>query len=349
MGEELPRLRATPEDFFVDEIPLYPASGEGGHTFVRIEKSIRTTEGVARDLAKCAGCRPRDVGYAGRKDRFAVTRQWFSVPELDPAESLKFEISGAKILESARHPHKLRTGHLRGNRFKICVRGCSDEVIAHAKAAIPRIVTRGLPNRFGEQRFGRKGDNAEQARKILAGGPPGRDRRASRFLLSALQAEVFNEVLRARPLPLDRVEAGEIAMVMASGGPFVVEEVERENERVARFEISPTGPIFGSRTLAPVGPPALREAAALEALGVPASTQWNLPKGIRLKGSRRSLRVQPRDLCLEMLRSGDLTLAFELPAGSYATVLIDEVVGPVCLQLDTLRARSQMFVVGRAA
>ena len=329
MSADVPRIRETPEDFFVDEIPLYSPSGAGDHTFVRIEKTLRTTEGVAQDLADCAGCHTRDVGYAGRKDRFAVTRQWFSVPKFDPQQFAHFEIRGVTVLESARHPHKLRTGQLRANHFAIRVRDCSQEIVRRAEDSVARIGERGLPNRFGAQRFGRRGDNAERARLILAGAPPGRDRRATRFLLSALQAEVFNEVLRLRPLPFDRVELGDVAIVMASGGLFVVEDAARDNERVARFEISPTGPIFGRRTLEPLGSPARRESAVLEALGIPAPTDWRVPKGIALRGSRRSLRVQPRDLSLRA-RTGDLTLDFELPAGSYATVLIEEVVGPVC-------------------
>ena len=118
-------------------------------------------------------------------------------------------------------------------------------------------------------------------------------------------------------------------MVMASGGAFVVEDAEKENLRAARFEVSPTGPIFGNRTLAPRGAAAEREASVLEMLGIPDSSGWKVPKGIRLRGSRRSFRVKPERLHLKNSKTGDLTLAFELPAGSYATVLIEEVVGPV--------------------
>jgi tRNA pseudouridine13 synthase len=116
------RLRSEPEDFRVDEIPLYAASGEGGHTFVRVEKRLRNTEELARELARAAGARPADVGYAGRKDRVAVTTQWFSVPGLAPEAALALELHGARVIEAHRHPHKLRTGQLRGNRFEIVAR-----------------------------------------------------------------------------------------------------------------------------------------------------------------------------------------------------------------------------------
>src|SRR5512145_1993224 len=178
------RIAATPDDFVVDEEPLYPAAGEGGHTFVRVEKRLRTTEEVARALARLAGVRPGDVGYAGRKDRVAVARQWLSVPGLDPARATRIEGEGFCVLEAARHPHKLRTGQLAANRFELVVRELAPGQLADAEARLAALVRSGMPNRFGAQRFGRDGRNAEAARALLAGGAPGHDRRAARFLLS---------------------------------------------------------------------------------------------------------------------------------------------------------------------
>src|SRR6185295_8368294 len=129
-----------------------------------------------------AGARPQDVGYAGRKDRVAVATQWLSVPELDPDAALALELPGARVLEAVRHPHKLRTGHLLGNRFAIRVRGVDASTRARAQARCVEIAARGLPNRFGEQRFGRAGDNAERARRFCAGELSVRDRRDARFL-----------------------------------------------------------------------------------------------------------------------------------------------------------------------
>ena len=130
---EAPRIRVCPEDFVVDELPLYPCSGEGEHTFVRVEKRLRTTEQVARMLAREAGVRPRDVGYAGRKDRNAVTRQWLSVPGLEPDQALRLELPGVRVLEASRHGNKLRTGHLAGNVFAIRVRGVSTALAEQAE------------------------------------------------------------------------------------------------------------------------------------------------------------------------------------------------------------------------
>lgn len=323
-----PRLREELEDFSVDEEPLYLPSGSGEHTFVRIEKRLRTTPEVAEDLARAAACRPREVGYAGRKDRRGVTRQWFSVPGLSPETAQGLEIPGVRILEAVRHPHKLRTGHLRGNLFEIRVRGIDAIDLDQLEGTLCRVRDKGLTNRFGHQRFGRRGDNAERARELLNGEPARGDRRAHRFLLSALQAEVFNRVLEQRRLPLDRVEPGDVAMVHRSGGLFVVEDEPRENSRAADFEISATGPIFGTKVKKPEGKVALLEAAVLSAHGIPPVDELRLPRGIRMRGTRRPFRVPVRELEWET-GGGDLQLRFALPAGSYASVFVEEVVGEV--------------------
>ncbi len=320
------RLRAAPEDFRVDEQPLYAPRGDGAHTFVRVEKRLRTTEAVARDLARAAGARPRDVGYAGRKDRVALATQWFSVPGLDPERALALDLPGARVLEAARHPHKLRVGQLRANRFALTLLGVDAAALERARARLDEVCARGMPNRFGTQRFGRDADNAERARRLCAGELAGGDRREARFLLSAWQAEVFNAALAARPLPLDALEAGDLAMRHDSGGAFLVEDPEREQPRVAAFEISATGPIFGPKMSWPAGAVAARERAVLEAHGV-AGDGPRLP-GVRARGARRALRVRPLDARLERAEDRAL-LRFELPAGSYATVLIEELFGAV--------------------
>ena len=320
------RIRTVPEDFRVDEQPLYPAAGSGGHTFVRIEKRLRTTEAVARDLARAAGAHPRDVGYAGRKDRVAVATQWLSVPDLDPDAALALELPGARVLEAVRHPHKLRTGQLRGNRFAIRLRGVDAAACARAQARAAEIGSRGMPNRFGDQRFGRAGDNAERARRFGAGELRVRDRRDARFLVSAWQSEVFNAVLAARPLPLDELEEGDLAMRHDSGGVFAVEDPARERARVRAFEISPTGPVFGPRMTWPSGAVALRERAAMVEHGLDPDA-LRLP-GVRARGARRALRVRPEALALDA-EGDEVLLRFELPAGSYATVLVEELFGTV--------------------
>jgi tRNA pseudouridine13 synthase len=320
---------AQPEDFAVDEIPLYAPSGLGEHTFVKVEKRLRTTDEVVRMLARAAGVAPREVGAAGRKDRVAVATQWLSVPRLDPALALRLELPGVRVLEAVRHPHKLRTGQLRGNRFRILLREVDEAAIEAGLARAGELERRGMRNRFGAQRFGRDGDNALRGRSLLEGeAPAGRDRREARFLLSALQAAVFNDVLAARGEGFDGVEVGDVAVVHASGGLFRVEDAAREAPRAAAFEISATGPIFGTRTTEPAGAVAERERALLEAHGIPQPLRP--PRGIPLRGARRALRVRPAGLALARVETG-LELRFALPAGSFATVLLEELLGPGAL------------------
>lgn len=319
-----PRLRERPEDFLVEELPLYPASGQGEHTFLWVEKCMRTTEEVARELARRAGVKPRDVGYAGRKDRRALTRQWFSVPRIEPALALSWTLDGVSLLEAIRHPHKLRVGQLRGNRFELLVTGVEADALPEARSRLDAIARVGLRNAYGEQRYGRDGDNSAAARALLRGEGRRRDRRQERFLLSALQSEIFDAVLDAHPGPLDVVEIGDVAQVTASGGLFVVEDLEREVPRAKDFEISATGPMIGERAVTPTGEPARREAAVLERFG--AAELLPLLARHRVRGTRRALRAKVEAVSVEAEERG-LRLCFTLPRGAYATVLVEEVFG----------------------
>jgi len=325
---ERPRISESPEDFVVEELPLYPCSGEGEHTFLWVEKRQRTTEEVARALAREADVRPRDVGYAGRKDRNAVTRQWFSVPALDPAEALTLDRPGFRVLDAARHRNKLRTGHLAGNRFVLRVRGVPAPLAAQAVERAAELSAEGMPNRFGDQRFGRDGGNLELARAILRGEPARKagDRRGRRFMLSALQSAVFNEVLASRPTPLSTLEVGDVACLHESGGMFLVEDCAAEAARAEIFEISPTGPIFGTHMLSAEGAPGAREREVLERWEL-GEGRIQLPRGIRLRGGRRPLRVRP--VGLHLSAEGDEVTRVEvtLPPGSYVTVLVEEMFG----------------------
>jgi tRNA pseudouridine13 synthase len=334
------RIRTEPEDFRVEELPLYPPSGEGEHTFVHVEKRLVTTEEVANLLARAAGVGARDVGYAGRKDRLAVATQWFSVPRLDPHRALDLEFEGVRVLEATAHGHKLRTGQLRGNRFEIAVRGVDDKAREAARARLDEIGRIGTPNSFGSQRFGRAGRNVEIGARLLRGEIVLKDRRKARFAISALQSAVFNDVLAARPTGIGEFEFGDVAMLHGSGGQFLVEDVEQEQPRAVAFEISPTGPIFGNRVIEPMGEVALREKAALEVRGI-CLAELRPPRGIRLRGARRALRVRPDNAQMRDFPSG-FWLEFELPPGSYATVLIRAVlaeepeVGPKAIAGDIL-------------
>ncbi len=325
MSEDTPILRARPEDFRVDEELAYAPSGEGGHTYLHVEKCMLETDEVARMLARAAGVRPSEVGYAGRKDRRAVATQWLSVPGLDPSAALALEAPGLRVLDAERHPHKLRVGRVRSNRFELVVRGVDEARLAPLHAAAEDVRTRGLPNRFGPQRFGRGGRNVERALALARGETRERDRRKARFLHSALQAHVFNAVLEARPIPIDEVELGDVAQVVASGGLFEVEDLAREQPRALAFEITATGPIFGRKARVPGSPVAERERDVLAALGL---EDMPTPPGVRARGDRRALRVPVRDLAVDV-DDDVVRLVFTLPSGSYATVLVETLLGEV--------------------
>jgi len=319
----MPRYRVEPEDFVVEEVPLYEPTGEGQHTYLWVEKRLRTTDEIARQLARAAAVRPREVGYAGRKDRRAVTRQRFSVPGLDPEEALALELDGARVLEAIRHRHRLRLGQLVGNRFRLVVREVAEEEARGAEERLAELVRRGIPNRYGPQRFGRHGDNAERGLEILRSKRVRGDRRKAWLMVSALQSQVFNRVLERRAESYDRLLAGDVAMIHSSGGLFRVDDPAAEAERAERFEISPTGPIFGGKMKKPAGEVAELEAAVMTELGLEEVENLEPPRGIRLDGSRRPLRIEPRGLEAE-LRDDRLELAFELPSGAYASVLLEE-------------------------
>lgn len=325
-------IRNSPEDFVVVEEPLYAPSGDGKHTFLLVEKRGRTTEQVARELARVAEVTSRDVGYAGRKDRHAVTRQWFSVPGLAPEQGKAFSLTGAEVLESVRHEHKLKTGHLRGNRFEIVVRADSVVDLERAQAKAEELVRRGMPNRYGDQRFGRDGDNADKARRLLAGELRSPDRREARFLVSALQSEIFNAVLKERAEKHDEVMLGDLARVEESGGLFWVDDLAREQPRATAFEISATGPIFGTKVRAPVAEAAELETRVFETYGIPQPGELRLPRGIRARGTRRPLRVRPEALRIEALAPGEgegVRVCCGLPSGAYVTVLLECLLGEV--------------------
>ncbi len=332
----MPRIRAQLADFVVEEVPLYALAGAGAHTYLWIEKRGQTTDALLRELAQVVGLPSRELGVAGRKDKLAITRQWVSVPELAPERALDLTLRSATVLAAVRHPHKLRTGHLRGNRFALRVCDVCPADVSRVESTLTVLSARGLTNRFGEQRFGREQNNAELGAQILRRKALTGDRRQAVLLVSALQSAVFNQVLARRPFGLDEVVAGDLAVVHATGGLFVVEDPAAEAPRVASFAISPTGPIFGTKMKWPAGEVRALEEQVLSEFGLGDLRALRLPRGLRLLGTRRPLRVPPENLRWSWSPGSDastsdttmgtltLDLMFELPAGSYATVLIAE-------------------------
>lgn len=318
------RIRSTPGDFFVEELPAFEPSGVGEHLLLTVEKRGMNTALAAKRIAEWAGVAESAIGHAGMKDRHAVTRQRFSVwipkkvvPELEALQS-----DGLTVLGHAWHSRKLPRGALAGNRFVLALRG-----IEGGREAIDQrlqaILNHGVPNYFGGQRFGRGGGNVAQALAMFAGRRVKREERS--ILLSAARSELFNRVLAAR------VEAGswnaalegEVWMLDGSRSVFGPEALtDALIARLAAFDIHPSGPLWGDGELRSAG--AARE---VELAAMAGDTAGRLRSGLEradLKQERRALRLRPQDMAWCWRDDGALELRFGLPSGCYATTVLRE-------------------------
>ncbi|MEJ2383909.1 MAG: tRNA pseudouridine(13) synthase TruD [Xanthomonadales bacterium] len=318
------RLRSTPADFQVTELPLVEPSGEGTHLWLQIEKTGANTDWVAAQLARAAGVPRRDVGFAGLKDRNAVTRQWFSIglQEAQRDDWRDWSIEGVTVLAAHRHARKLQRGALRGNRFRLVVRELRGDA-GDLEARLQSIAARGAPNYFGPQRFGHGGRNVARALHWLEHG--GRIRKPLRGIyLSALRSLLFNRVLSARVADgtWDRLLDGDIAQLDGSRALFECTlPDETLDRRCADFDIHPTGPLPGRGGKRP-----LRAAAACEDRILAADRPLvEALERAGLEAARRSLRLRAAELDWR-LEEDRLELVFELPAGAYATSLLRELV-----------------------
>lgn len=330
------RIKQVPEDFDVEEIPAYEPSGSGDFLYLWIEKRDMGAEYFSRQLAQKLGIPPGEVGSAGMKDRRAVTRQMVSVPKNVEDRLPQIDGDGMKLLKVSRHSNKLKPGHLHGNRFRILIRDTVGEAGALLPAIIERIRSRGMPNYYGPQRFGRDGETVRLGFLLFGqtmpppAGVTSRQLRAPRsgFLkklaLSAAQSALFNHYL-ARRLTDDllwRVLPGDVMSKRPFGGLFVVTDAETEQARFNAGETVSTGPIFGRKTFPAAGIAAEREATALAEGGLTPASFGGFGKLVQ--GTRRHNLVFPDELSSVVEPEG-VRLTFTLPAGSYATVLLREV------------------------
>jgi tRNA pseudouridine13 synthase len=319
-------VRVVEEDFQVQELPLYAPSGAGEHLYLTVEKRGRTTPEVAKELARALGARERDVGTAGLKDKRAVTVQVISVAtRAPPDEALRLSGPGYRVLAAQRHGNKLRPGHLRGNRFRIVVRGVVPSALARAEAVAARLREAGVANLFGPQRFGKSGDNAALGRALLLRERAVRDRFLRRIALSALQSELFNRCLAARIADalFSTAIDGDVLKKRVTGGLFVCEDVATDAPRVVAGEVDPAGPLPGHSLFAARGEALGREQAVLAEAGVdPASFAAG---GAEMQGTRRTYRVLPEELRIAPEGPDALAIAFALPKGSYAVSVLREI------------------------
>lgn len=316
-------LRAAADDFQVDEDLGFEPSGSGEHVLLQVRKRGENTERVAKAIGRLAGVRPVAVGFAGLKDRNAVSRQWFSVhlpgqaePDWSALNSEQVEVMAAE-----RHHRKLRRGALRGNRFVLTVRSVAGEVEA-VDRRLRQIQDQGVPAYFGVQRFGRDGDNVAQAVAMFGGKRVSRHQRG--LLLSAARSELFNKVLaeRVRRKAWNQLLPGDVAMLDGSHSVFPAASVDPAlQERCARLDVHPTGPLWGRGELPTAG-----EVLALENQVL--AEHQVLRQGLETAGleqQRRALRHPVRELHWQWLDDETLQLRFFLDRGNYATSVMREV------------------------
>ncbi len=323
-------IRAEIEDFVVEEVPAYEPCGEGEHTFFGIEKHGIATLVVIKQVAQALNVSEREISRAGMKDARAVARQTLCVHMIPPEKLLALDLDRAQVLWAKRHTNKLRSGHLRGNRFCIRIRNLEPEAEQRAQAILERLTERGVPNGYGAQRFGNRGANHEVGLLLLRNDREGLKAHGIRhlaysmraFLISALQSALFNQVLavRIRREIMDDVLPGDVAKKTDTGGIFTVEDADVERPRVKSWAISPTGPIFGYKMR-----PALAEAGDVE-------TQILEGAGLTLadfrpsksQGTRRPLRYRPEGLTWRQDADSSLVVSFFAPTGAFATMLLRE-------------------------
>lgn len=314
-------IRQFPSDFEVTELLGYEPSGAGEHDYLWVEKTDANTPWVADRLARHAGIRSSDVGFAGMKDRRATTRQWFSVrrPTGAGTDWSAFECQGLHILRLARHARKLRRGALSGNRFRIAIRGVlqSPDVLAER---IERIRARGVPNYFGEQRFGRDGNNIDAAGALFSGTRMNRQKRG--IVLSAARSYLFNHILeqRVRDGTWERLVPGEVACLDGSNSVFAVADIDETlQERCAAMDVHPGGALWGSGDSPVTGSILTLEKATVAQF---AAFRDGLERYMKM--SRRHLRLKVRDLEWRF-EEQTMWLDFGLSRGGYATAVLREI------------------------
>jgi tRNA pseudouridine13 synthase len=319
------RIRSRPEDFVVQELSAAEPTGHGEHVWVLLEKTGCNTEHAACCLARAAGVPRSAVGYAGRKDRHAVTTQWFSV-QLSGKGAPDWSAHlgpGFQVLRSERHVRKLKTGYLLGNYFRLTLRDCRG-YLGGLEQRMALIRERGVPNYFGPQRFGRDGANLGKARALFEGTLSVRNRKLRGLYLSAARSELFNQVLarRVEQGTWYRALAGDVMILNGSRSHFLAETVDAAlEERVRVGDVHPSGPLWGKGE-----PDSAGEVAALEkevAGGEPVLTRGLVAAG--LNQERRALRLRVNGLTHVWTDAETLVLEFELPAGGYATTVLENI------------------------
>lgn len=312
------------EDFIVIEELGFELTGEGEHVLVYLEKKDCNTVFVAEQLAKYVGISAKNVSYAGLKDRQAVTQQWFSLhmPGKETPDFSKFDLTGCRILQITRHNKKLKIGALKGNRFKIILRNLTDNI----EPKLNTIKQYGVPNYFGEQRFGRDQNNITQAIKWATGEISVKDRKKRGFYLSAARSAIFNDIVsqRIKQNIQQTVLDGDILQLSKSNSWFLskTDELSLLQQRLQNGEINITAPMVGDSPLGTTSVALEFETNCLK--------HWScfeeLFKKERMETNRRSILLRPEQLEWQWIGENDIEINFYLPSGSYATSVLRELI-----------------------
>ena len=319
-------IRQRPEDFIVDEISAIAPDGEGEHVLLKIRKRNANTEWLAKQLARLASVAAKDVSYAGLKDRQALTTQWFSVRLAGKAEPDWRELNGDEfeVLEVHRHQRKLRRGALKGNHFELHIRELASDPRT-LESRLEKIKAQGVPNYFGEQRFGIDGANLEKAQAMFEGRRI-KSRHQRSLYLSAARSQLFNQLLsqRVTQQSWDQAIAGDVMLLAGSNSFFSIDDVDEDiRQRVESFDIHPGGILWGRGRVETRAGAAEMEAQLAEQF--PLFCEGLKKAG--LKAARRALRVRPENMTWTYQPEREqLALNFDLPPGSYATVVLRELV-----------------------
>ncbi|WP_297442616.1 tRNA pseudouridine(13) synthase TruD [Sulfurimonas sp.] len=336
-------FKQSPRDFVVEEIPLYEFSGEGEHLILQVRKKNLTTNEMVGQFARYLGIKNKEIGYAGLKDKNAMTVQYISLHKKYEEALEGFSFDGIKILSKTYHNNKIRIGHLKGNRFYIKLKKVNPTSATKIDEALKNIDTFGLPNFFGYQRFGRDGNNHILGEKIAKGEARERNPRVKKLLINAYQSHLFNLWLSRRleinslvnSFKVEEIESllnmpnEEVKKMKEQKHPFklisgdVMEHYphgrlfsfEGDVEDINRFqsrEISPTGLLCGKKVTL----------ATQNALSI----EKDYDDEINADGARRYAWIYPTDIEGRFNQiEAQYEMNFTLPKGSYATVLIEEI------------------------
>lgn len=327
------QFKVKSSDFIVRETLSFEPEGEGTHAFLYIEKTNTNTEWLARQLARFVGVEPKEIGYAGLKDRNAITFQWFSVnlEIIDEPDWNEFQLDGVKILKKTLHRKKLKRGAIKHNEFEIVLRNVVNTTNKELISTVNKIQLSGVPNYFAQQRFGHDYNNLTRGARWFQGRQKIKKRADKSMILSAARSMVFNEMLSQRigTAGWNKLFDGEIMMLSGTHSIFSAPQIDDEiKQRFQKGDIHPTTALWGQGQLT-----SEKQLLVLEQEVADNLSHWcaGLEKQ-GLKQERRATRLFPENITIKFAEESsdealnEITLSFSLPTGTYATAVLRELI-----------------------